>query len=175
MGAKRSCANAPIPGTSTSVATRTANALSRTQRRAIAPFLLIKPMSLPGAGPMRLVVWLTVRRTRGAPGAHPGCSVRATRPTEERMSMHLCSWVCITSDTGSQQSRSRIRWSSPVSVRCLPSNVAQTQQCRLLFPPTRRRTEPKGPCEELVDIDKDKDVVRRVLATHSRPVAVIAR
>ena len=66
---------------------------------------------------------------------------------------------------------------------------------RLLFSPTRRRTGPKGPSKELVDaivaikrrnptwgcpriaqqialafaVDIDKDVVRRVLATHYRP------
>ena len=66
---------------------------------------------------------------------------------------------------------------------------------RLLFSPKRRRTGPKGPPKDLVDaivdmkrrnprwgcpriaqqialavaVDSDKDVVRRVLATHSRP------
>ena len=71
----------------------------------------------------------------------------------------------------------------------------RTRKYRLLFSPKRRRTGPKGPPKELVDaivemkrrnptwgcpriaqqialafaVDIDKDVVRRVLATHYRP------
>ncbi len=71
----------------------------------------------------------------------------------------------------------------------------RTRKYRWLFSPTRRRTGPKGPSKALVDaivdmkrrnprwgcpriaqqialafaVDIDKDVVRRVLATHSRP------